>query len=382
MPPRTPDSVNLTWLKEHIPRSPWTKNCPHGGTHHISFYQASGDRDLDRFGDQSFYLQCTANKCFKAVVSLSPARRRELYPEFLQFKRQNRAARAANRAPRKPVKRKKKNSDDNSPSGFIAILLLGSRSDALNSEPSPARKKQKKKSNTDAAADPVAPTAAVPTHSEPSASSAKGKDKARAVPEAACASSTPTKGGNTGHASVVHNPVSATAQVLPVNLQDLEIKDGYDTDTYEIEDDERRRVEFIIFTDGDKAPIRQTVTLRAVSHLNFFELPLAAAVNAPSNPRFSWFCPLTQEWNMLRNEPINFHPRGSVFIIRDIALREARCPDLAERMAEAFRSVLDIDPEDDEVIEIIDTDSDEEFPRSIALPRAQQQSAVIDLSSD
>ncbi|KAK7063447.1 hypothetical protein R3P38DRAFT_2756377 [Favolaschia claudopus] len=357
MPPRTPDSANVTWLKERIPRTPWPKKCPYGGSHSSTYYQASGKTgDPDRFGDQSYY--CTANKCFKAVVSLSPARRNQLYPQFLEFKRQNHAARAANRAPRKPVKRKKKNSDDNSPSD----------SDTPP-EPSPARKKQKKKSNADAAA-------------EPSASAAKGKDKARAVPETACAASTPTKGGNTGHASVVHNPVSATAQVLPVNLQDLEIKDGYDTDTYEIEDDERRRVEFIIFTDGDKAPIRQTVTLRAVSHLNFFELPLAAAVNAPSNPRFSWFCPLTQEWNMLRNEPINFHPRGSIFIIRDIAHREARCPDLAERMAEAFRSVLDTDPEDDEVIEIIDTDSDEEFPRSIALPRAQQQSAVIDLSSD
>ncbi|KAF8205920.1 hypothetical protein K438DRAFT_1756659 [Mycena galopus ATCC 62051] len=151
--------------------------------------------------------------------------------------------------------------------------------------------------------------------------------------------------------------------------------DEYDTDEYEVQDDERRNVELIAYTDRDQPAIRRSLHLRAVSHLNVKRFPIAKFIRAVSDSDmgplpvdlYFWYCPLLNQWIALHDSAINFRPRGAILILRKASVPEAHCVDIVERMVEALMSVLALAGDSDDGY-FTDDDDEPEFPERIPIP--------------
>ncbi|KAJ6501317.1 hypothetical protein DFH09DRAFT_1289719 [Mycena vulgaris] len=316
-----PATESQIWLKSHIRRPPhWPIICPSGGSHKYDFHQAQrGSRnrpiDVNRFGEATFYavlglfVRETGSKG-RSQAQTEASAFRQVYLSLISLSNLTvcaEPAALAKKTPPKKIETKKKAHAREATKHRVATAPK-------------AQASEKAKAPADAA--PIDAAAVSPD--------AKGKGKARADAVAGEIITSVSR-FNVHHAS-------------EVELGFVE-KDEYDTDKYEIEDDERRDIKIIAFTDANVAPIQFPLELRAVSHVEVSHFEASNVLDLGSNA-YMWHCPLLNQWLALDDSPINLRPRGQMLILRNADLLEKECVDLIDRMEEVLQSVLALAEED------------------------------------
>ncbi|KAJ6526485.1 hypothetical protein DFH09DRAFT_1328502 [Mycena vulgaris] len=329
------------WLWERIPRPHWGK-CPKGGRHTATIYQAlNRPAQPHRFGEYSFF--CTKGCTKNPIIPIVGEEQRLLQIDFMVWRAQDKLTRAAEKALARAQER---------------------LADAQAGIPPPVPKPRKRK-------EPEAPvppaTSARPQITlvaAPSSGTSRSKAKAKAPPQ-------PTQPDpkSKGKGKAKANTPAKTPEP-DMRLYQAE-DDEYDSDSYEIHDDQRRRVEVIIYTEPDGDPIQQTLNLRAVQHFDFNYFRIAKTVNAVSETdsglpfnSYVWYCVLQNKWLSV-SSPINLQPRGAFLVCRQAALAVDQCPDLLDWVELAIQSVLALagdfnssdDEGDDEYTIVSDSDS-------------------------
>ncbi|KAJ7704528.1 hypothetical protein B0H17DRAFT_1126844 [Mycena rosella] len=356
-------TASYLWLKRRcsVPRGHWpppAKSCK-TGQHHVELYQAVNQPiDLDRFGESSFY--CSAgcpSDMWNPLSNLSEEARAAVHDEFVEVRRIDQASKLAARR---------------------AARLEEVRLDAV-----PARKPHEfflecKKKVANETNETV---------------TAKAKGKAKAVPQK------PTRTRTASQATVTEPKLKGKANGKakaktrtpePEIQPDVPEDDEYNTDSYEIGNDERRTVEIIAYMEPDTEPIQQIVNLRAVSHFDFNYFHIAKLVNSASDAdsglpftSYVWFCVLKDEWCPV-SSPINLRPRGRFLLCRPRALAITECPGIVQWAEIALGSVLALagEPEDsEEEGYIVISDSEPELPPSSSLASSPVKVAAVAGSS-
>ncbi|KAJ7862594.1 hypothetical protein B0H14DRAFT_2575264 [Mycena olivaceomarginata] len=318
-----PATESQIWLKNHIRRPRhWPIICPSGGSHKYDFHQAqraSRNRpvDVNRFGEATFH--CTAQSCFHAPVPFEPPEERQ------------------RQGPQQSL------NGSRSIQAIISLFNLALKSDSLAKKTPPKKTVTKNKT----------PARETTNHRVATAHKAQASKKAINAPDA--------KGKGKARADAV----------TEVEMGFVE-KDEYDTDEYEIEDDERRDIKIIAFTDTNVAPIQFPLELRAVSHVEVSHFEASNVLDLDSNA-YMWHCPLLNQWLALDDSPINLRPRGQMLILRNADLLEKECANLVDRMGEVLQSILALAEEDSDdeeedpfpfSMDDEEEDSDSSFPQS------------------
>ncbi|KAJ6550378.1 hypothetical protein DFH09DRAFT_1168744 [Mycena vulgaris] len=347
----------MSWLKARVKPPRWPR-CPKGGHHSASIYAALNEPvDEDRFGEYTFYC----NKgCHKPPINrLSADEKKKLYAEFLAVRKEAMAEQRLERAQarsdaktamevaaQKPAPRPRKKQTTEVSNAIVSVV-----------SGTVARSKETATPRT-----PAGETALDQPDSGQFAQGRKGKGKAKADPE-------------------------PTAQALAVE------NDEYDSETYEIDDDQRRSLQLIIYTDPEAPAIEHEVNLRAASHFDFTALNIAKAVGAVSESdsglpfdMYMWYCVIQDKWLSVAS-PINLQPRGKFLICRKASLADNDCPGIDVWVELAVRSALEQfefkDSEDDadggecEVNYELEPDSESEPGPSSSLPTAPPASSPL-----
>ncbi|KAJ7476288.1 hypothetical protein B0H11DRAFT_2235046 [Mycena galericulata] len=325
MPPKKTPATR--WLEDNI-RIPRWKKCS-SGSHSATIYSASNHPiEEERFGEISFH--CTGT-CTKASIALSTTRRLRLRTEFLEWKANHKEEVAESRRLEKLAEsRRLKNlpepeeDDDEDPEPAVA--------------PAPKRKPSKPKA-------PAKPKAAglsishifnVTLNPSP-AKNAESVNTTQRKSRAKNSDDKPARARAAKSKVVTTGKTKAVPELEPDVVED----DQYDTDSYEILADERRRVELIIYTDNNKEAIRHSVNLRAVSHFEFRSLNIAKVVGAVSDSdsglpytHYVWYCPLRDQWFPV-GQPINLRRRGEYVIFRVGTIPVTECPEIRQANSDA-----------------------------------------------
>ncbi|KAJ7690603.1 hypothetical protein B0H16DRAFT_1752481 [Mycena metata] len=340
---RKTESLMRQWVQDRIPKPKHcsANECKCGGSHSMTVYLAYKEpvRDED-FGNWTFH--CTGS-CDHYTIELSDEERARLLPLYRQFIQQTKQAAKDARA----------------------AAIVAAKAEHIAAPRKPRRK---------VAEEPVAPNPPAKTSAAPS--KGKARQTVDAPPGRGLDITAPSKGKGK---QIVDAPSGRGLDIDLVNGPTED--DGYKSDTYEIEDDERRLVQLVAFTDGNTAPVLVTLNLRAVSCFSFKAFDVAVTVNTVSSEggpgtKYLWYCPLKNEWNSLGDGAINFHPRGRVFMLRPTALSEEECLNIDDWTDKAIKSVLKLAPTaqgldfDHDYIEIIDTPRSSPMHPSSSAPTA------------
>ncbi|KAJ7710875.1 hypothetical protein B0H17DRAFT_1324343 [Mycena rosella] len=131
----------------------------------------------------------------------------------------------------------------------------------------------------------------------------------------------------------------------PFRNNDLQ-QDESDPATYEIEPNQNRTIELIIYTESDSEPVQQILDVRHPGDLNLAFLPIAITVKAVTSVGepgldYDWFCVFNKTFmpGAFLN-PINMLSRGHVLVCRSAVILEMECPGIQDAINKVYESLL------------------------------------------